>query len=84
VTEQAADPTSPAKYEVGNHSLCCSHRGDEITVQPADEGIRFLLYRASPSEDQLCLVRPDRDEQPGAMREANGRTGKPATFSKHR
>jgi len=43
LTESAVDPNAKPKYEVGNHSLVLFDRGDEITVQAGDEGIRFLL-----------------------------------------
>ncbi|MBV8890627.1 MAG: pirin family protein, partial [Acidobacteria bacterium] len=48
LTEPAADPSAPAKYDVSNHSLVLFDQGDEIVVEAGDEGIRFLLVSGKP------------------------------------
>ncbi len=58
LTEHAADPNAPAKYEVGNHSLVLFDRGDEITVQAGPEGIRFLLVSGKPIEEPVAWYGP--------------------------
>src|SRR6266496_255366 len=42
LTESAADPNAPARYDAGNHSLVRFDRGDEVVVRAGREGIRFL------------------------------------------
>ena len=58
LTEQAADPNAPAKYDVSNHSLVLFDRGDEITVQAGGEGIRFLLVSGKPIEEPVAWYGP--------------------------
>ena len=58
LTEQATDPNAPAKYDVGNHALVLFDRGDEITVQAGDEGIRFLLVSGKPIEEPVAWYGP--------------------------
>ncbi len=58
LTEQAADPNAPARYEAGDHSLVLFDRGDEIVVQAGDEGIRFLLVSGKPIEEPVAWYGP--------------------------
>src|ERR1700733_10069289 len=58
LTEQAASPDAPAKYDVSNHSLVLFDRGDEIVVQAGDEGIRFLLVSGKPIEEPVAWYGP--------------------------
>jgi redox-sensitive bicupin YhaK (pirin superfamily) len=58
LTEQAADPNAPAEYDAKNHSLVLFDRGDEITVQAGDEGIRFLLVSGKPIEEPVAWYGP--------------------------
>ena len=58
LTEQAADPKAPTRYDVSNHSLVLFDRGDEITVQAGDEGIRFLLVSGKPIEEPVAWYGP--------------------------
>jgi quercetin 2,3-dioxygenase len=58
LTEQAADPNAPAKYDATNHSLVLFDRGDEIVVQAGDEGIRFLLVSGKPIEEPVAWYGP--------------------------
>ena len=43
---------------VGNRSLVVFDRGDEITVQAGDEGIRFLLVSGRPIEEPVAWYGP--------------------------
>ena len=45
-------------YDVINHSLVLFDRGDEITVQAGDEGIRFLLVSGKPIEEPVAWYGP--------------------------
>ena len=58
LTEQAADPDAAPVYDVKNHSLVLFDRGDEITVQAGDEGIRFLLVSGKPIEEPVAWYGP--------------------------
>jgi len=58
LTEQAADPNAPTKYDVSNHSLVLFDRGDELTVQAGPEGIRFLLVSGKPIEEPVAWYGP--------------------------
>jgi quercetin 2,3-dioxygenase len=44
--------------ETGNRSLVLFDRGDEITVQAGDEGIRFLLVSGKPIEEPVAWYGP--------------------------
>jgi redox-sensitive bicupin YhaK (pirin superfamily) len=43
---------------VGNRSLVLFDRGDEVTVQAGDEGIRFLLVSGTPIEEPVAWYGP--------------------------
>src|SRR6266481_1280532 len=58
LTEQVAKPDAPPLYDVRNHSLVLFDRGDEITVQAGDEGIRFLLVSGKPIEEPVAWYGP--------------------------
>jgi quercetin 2,3-dioxygenase len=58
LTEQAAEPNAAPVYDVGNHSLVLFDRGDEITVQAGNEGIRFLLVSGKPIEEPVAWYGP--------------------------
>ncbi len=58
LTEQAAEPSAAPVYDVSNHSLVLFDRGDEITVQAGDEGIRFLLVSGKPIEEPVAWYGP--------------------------
>jgi redox-sensitive bicupin YhaK (pirin superfamily) len=82
LTEQAAKPDAPAKYDASNHSLVLFDRGDEITVQAGNEGIRFLLVSGKPIEEPVAwygpIVMNTQAELRQAMAELND-----GTFIKH-
>jgi len=52
----ALDPANAD--EAGNRSLVLFDRGDEITVQAGDEGIRFLLVSGKPIEEPVAWYGP--------------------------
>ena len=58
LTEQAAETDAAPVYDVSNHSLVLFDRGDEITVQAGDEGIRFLLVSGKPIEEPVAWYGP--------------------------
>ena len=58
LTEKVDKPDALAVYEAGNHSLVLFDRGDEISVQAGDEGIRFLLVSGKPIEEPVAWYGP--------------------------
>jgi redox-sensitive bicupin YhaK (pirin superfamily) len=44
--------------EAGNRSLILFDRGDEVTVQAGDEGIRFLLVSGKPIQEPVAWAGP--------------------------
>ncbi len=44
--------------QTGNRSLVVFDRGDEVTVQAGDEGIRFLLVSGKPIEEPVAWAGP--------------------------
>ena len=55
---RAVDPNAAPVYDVNNHSLVLFDRGDEISVQAGDEGIRFLLVSGKPIEEPVAWYGP--------------------------
>ena len=49
---------SPVLTDIGNRSLVVFDRGDAITVQAGDEGIRFLLVSGRPIEEPVAWYGP--------------------------
>jgi len=47
-----------APGETGNRSLVLFDRGDEVTVQAGDQGIRFLLVSGQPIEEPVAWYGP--------------------------
>jgi len=58
LTESGADPASAPVYDVSNHSLVLFDRGDEISVQAGDAGIRFLLVSGKPIQEPVAWYGP--------------------------
>jgi hypothetical protein len=58
LTEQAASPDAPPKYDVTNHSLVLFDRGDEVVVHAGEQGIRFLLISGKPIEEPVAWYGP--------------------------
>jgi quercetin 2,3-dioxygenase len=75
--------TSLAADEIGNRSLILFDRGDEVTVQAGDMGIRFLLVSGKPLEEPIAWAGPivmnTQDELRRAFSEIHD-----GTFIKHR
>lgn len=58
LTDKVVDPNAPPVYDAKNHSLVLFDRGDEITVQAGDAGIRFLLVSGKPIEEPVAWYGP--------------------------
>jgi len=58
LTDKVVDPNAAPVYDARNHSLVLFDRGDEITVQAGDEGIRFLLVSGKPIEEPVAWYGP--------------------------
>jgi quercetin 2,3-dioxygenase len=58
LTDQVIDPDAPPVYDARNHSLVLFDRGDEISVQAGDGGIRFLLVSGKPIEEPVAWYGP--------------------------
>ena len=46
------------REQTGNRSLVLFDRGDEVTVQAGDQGIRFLLVSGKPIEEPVAWYGP--------------------------
>lgn len=65
-SEPLAVPTEPVAWlettappiEVANRSLVLFDRGDEVTVQAGEDGIRFLLVSGKPLEEPVAWYGP--------------------------
>ena len=57
-TEQVGPIAGAAPEETGNRSLVLFDRGDEVTVQAGDRGIRFLLVSGKPIEEPVAWQGP--------------------------
>ncbi|HTK82811.1 MAG TPA: pirin family protein [Bacteroidota bacterium] len=59
------------QYElIGNRSLVLFDRGDEVSVQAGDEGIRFLLVSGQPLEEPVAWQGPIVMNTPEELRQA--------------
>jgi redox-sensitive bicupin YhaK (pirin superfamily) len=59
LTEKEIDGDEALVRErTGNRSLVVFDRGDEVTVQAAEEGIRFLLVSGKPIEEPVAWYGP--------------------------
>jgi len=57
-TERVGGPDTTPSEEADNRSLILFDRGDEITVQAGDEGIRFLLVSGRPLKEPVAWHGP--------------------------
>ena len=58
-TEVVGRPAAVSESgETGNRSLVLFDRGDEVTVQAGDQGIRFLLVSGKPIEEPVAWYGP--------------------------
>ena len=58
LTEGTGSVEQPRYADTGNRSLVVFDRGDEITVQAGEEGIRFLLVSGKPIEEPVAWYGP--------------------------
>jgi len=59
LTERAAGASETLIRErTGNRSLVVFDRGDEVTVEAGEEGIRFLLVSGKPIEEPVAWYGP--------------------------
>jgi quercetin 2,3-dioxygenase len=69
-TESAEWWHSTAPLEAGNRSLILFDRGDEVTVEAGDDGIRFLLISGKPLEQPVAWYGPIVMNTQAELREA--------------
>ncbi|MGH9739001.1 MAG: pirin family protein [Candidatus Acidiferrales bacterium] len=78
LTDKVVDPNAPPVYDAKNHSLVLFDRGDEISVQAGDAGIRFLLVSGKPIEEPVAwygpIVMNTQDQLRQAVAELNSGT----------
>jgi len=83
LTEEGGPDEVLVREEAGNRSLVLFDRGDEVTVQAGDEGIRFLLVSGKPIAEPVAwygpIVMNTQDELRAAWAELRD-----GTFIKHR
>jgi len=81
--KEGASGETLVRERTGNRSLVVFDRGDEVTVQAGDEGIRFLLVSGKPIEEPVAwygpIVMNTKAELQTAVNELNN-----GTFIKHR
>jgi redox-sensitive bicupin YhaK (pirin superfamily) len=83
LTESVEKPEAAPVYDAGNHSLVLFDRGDEISVQAGDEGIRFLLVSGKPIEEPVAWYGPIVMNTQDQLREAMAELQN-GSFIKHR
>jgi redox-sensitive bicupin YhaK (pirin superfamily) len=83
LTEHTSRPEAAPTYDARNHSLVLFDRGDEITVQAGEEGIRFLLVSGKPIEEPVAWRGPIVMNYPGELKQAMIELQE-GTFIKHR
>ena len=57
-TDDTGDLDNAVYYDAGDRSLILFDRGDEVTVQAGDHGIRFLLVSGRPLEEPVAWYGP--------------------------
>jgi quercetin 2,3-dioxygenase len=82
LTEQVGLADGVVREKTGNRSLVLFDKGDEVTVQAGENGIRFLLVSGKPIEEPVAWYGPIVMNTEGELRQAytelqNG------TFIKH-
>jgi redox-sensitive bicupin YhaK (pirin superfamily) len=82
-TELVGQGDTPIFTDVGNWSLVVFDRGDEITVQAGEEGIRFLLVSGRPIEEPVAWYGPVVMNTEAELRQAFSEI-RAGTFIKHR
>ena len=56
--QSAPSDAGPTRGEAGNRTLVVFDRGDEVTVQAGEEGIRFLLVSGKPLQEPVAWYGP--------------------------
>jgi len=69
-TDRVGSAGEPVLEEAGNRSLVLFDRGDEVTVQAGDAGIRFLLVSGQPLEEPVAWQGPIVMNTPEELRQA--------------
>jgi hypothetical protein len=82
-TELVGQGDTPIFTDVGNRSLVVFDRGDEITVQAGEQGIRFLLVSGRPIEEPVAWYGPVVMNTEAELRQAFAEI-RAGTFIKHR
>ena len=57
-TDRMGDLDNAVPDSVGNRSLVLFDRGDEVTIQAGEQGIRFLLVSGKPIEEPVAWYGP--------------------------
>jgi hypothetical protein len=57
-TDDTGDLDNAVYYDAGDRSLVLFDRGDEVTVQAGEHGIRFLLVSGKPLEEPVAWYGP--------------------------
>jgi redox-sensitive bicupin YhaK (pirin superfamily) len=57
-TDNTGDLDNAVHYDAGDRSLILFDRGDEVTVQAGEAGIRFLLVSGRPLEEPVAWHGP--------------------------
>jgi redox-sensitive bicupin YhaK (pirin superfamily) len=70
------------REQTGNRSLVVFDRGDEVTVQAGEEGIRFLLISGRPLEEPVAWYGPIVMNTQAELRQAVSEL-RDGTFIKH-
>jgi redox-sensitive bicupin YhaK (pirin superfamily) len=83
LTEGAGQHDAPVPSSTGNRSLILFDRGDEVTVQAGDEGVRFLLVSGKPLEEPVAWYGPIVMNTQAELRKAVAEL-QDGTFIKHR
>jgi len=76
-----SDTTPPTEAE--NRSLILFDRGDEVTIQAGEEGVRFLLVSGKPLEEPVAWYGPIVMNTQEQLREAFSEL-QHGTFLKHK
>ena len=80
--KEGADGETLVRERTGNRSLVLFDRGDEVTVEAGEDGIRFLLVSGKPIEEPVAWYGPIVMNTEAELQQAVGELRK-GTFIKH-
>ncbi len=83
MTDAIGDEQTIVLDRTGNRSLVLFDRGDEVTVQAGDEGIRFLLVSGKPLGEPVAWYGPIVMNTEAQLQQAFDEM-REGTFIKHR